>query len=227
MRRWFTRISPRRAAFGGLLCLFLGVVTTVGVAWGIVMFVVDTSPPVSMRFNDLVWVIDLGKREPELHLRWSNGANRGLGFHIGRMQVTYSFGEQLSPKEVGRMDEVEFVEVGWPLFAMQGMRSHGPDSLGWSHPRINAPNGRDLVAPLRPLWPGFLIDTFFYGALWFGLFLGPGAAQRTIRRKRGRCVKCGYDLRGDLDTGCPECGWNRNESRLAHPAGHGAKERAP
>ena len=26
----------------------------------------------------------------------------------------------------------------------------------------------------------------------------------------GRCVKCGYDLRGDMEQGCPECGWNRD-----------------
>ena len=26
------------------------------------------------------------------------------------------------------------------------------------------------------------------------------------------CLKCGYDLRGKLDAGCPECGWNRAEA---------------
>ncbi len=25
----------------------------------------------------------------------------------------------------------------------------------------------------------------------------------------GICPTCGYDLRGELDAGCPECGWNR------------------
>ncbi len=25
----------------------------------------------------------------------------------------------------------------------------------------------------------------------------------------GRCPKCDYDLRGDLSSGCPECGWQR------------------
>jgi len=27
------------------------------------------------------------------------------------------------------------------------------------------------------------------------------------------CPKCGYDLRGDLKSGCPECGWNRVEKK--------------
>lgn len=31
------------------------------------------------------------------------------------------------------------------------------------------------------------------------------------RTARSICPRCGYDLRGDLDAGCPECGWNREE----------------
>ncbi len=67
---------------------------------------------------------------------------------------------------------------------------------------------------MRPIWPGFLIDTLFYGAIWFGLLFGFGAtrtALRALRTRRGLCPMCGYDLRGNLDAGCPECGWNRAE----------------
>jgi len=28
-----------------------------------------------------------------------------------------------------------------------------------------------------------------------------------------RCPACKYDLRGDLKSGCPECGWNRPKDR--------------
>jgi len=65
------------------------------------------------------------------------------------------------------------------------------------------------VLPLRPIFPGFLIDTLFYGVIWYGLFFGTGATRRAIRRKRGRCPMCGYDLRGNFESGCSECGWNR------------------
>jgi hypothetical protein len=34
---------------------------------------------------------------------------------------------------------------------------------------------------------------------------------RYARQKRGSCPNCGYDLRGALEKGCPECGWNRSE----------------
>ena len=49
--------------------------------------------------------------------------------------------------------------------------------------------------------------------LWLLLLAGPRALRRHIRRKRGRCVKCGYDLHGELDAGCPECGWGRKEAK--------------
>ena len=63
--------------------------------------------------------------------------------------------------------------------------------------------------PLRPIWPGFAINTIFYAAILWLLTLGPFTARRMIRRKRGQCIKCGYDLRGTSEGGCPECGWRR------------------
>jgi hypothetical protein len=71
--------------------------------------------------------------------------------------------------------------------------------------------------PMRPLWPGFVLDTLFYAAIWFGLFFGFASAKRAIRRRRGRCPMCGYDLRGapGLAAGCSECGWNREEIHIA------------
>ncbi len=63
--------------------------------------------------------------------------------------------------------------------------------------------------PLTPLWPGIAINTVFYGAILWLLVPGPFALRRYVRRRRGRCITCGYDLRGAFDEGCPECGWNR------------------
>ena len=66
--------------------------------------------------------------------------------------------------------------------------------------------------PLIPIWPGFLIDTLFYAAIWLGLFFGLTSAKRFIRTRRGRCPRCGYDLQGNLSAGCPECGWGRGHT---------------
>ncbi|MCH8259450.1 MAG: hypothetical protein IIC46_04515 [Planctomycetes bacterium] len=70
--------------------------------------------------------------------------------------------------------------------------------------------------PYRVLLLGFAINTIFYGAILWSLTLGPITARRMIRRKRGRCIKCAYDLRGtsggDSEGGCPECGWGREDA---------------
>ena len=38
------------------------------------------------------------------------------------------------------------------------------------------------------------------------LTLGPFALRRLIRRRRGLCLACGYDLRHTEHEACPECG---------------------
>ncbi len=58
-----------------------------------------------------------------------------------------------------------------------------------------------------------------YGVLWalpLLIWLGFGfvmlrRARRQIRLypAQTKCPQCGYDLRGDLEPGCPECGWRR------------------
>ena len=58
---------------------------------------------------------------------------------------------------------------------------------------------------MRPIWPGFAINTIFYAALLWLLVWGPFAMRRFIRRKRGLCVTCGYDLRHADHDACPEC----------------------
>ncbi|MEE8154249.1 MAG: hypothetical protein V3T53_04740 [Phycisphaerales bacterium] len=61
--------------------------------------------------------------------------------------------------------------------------------------------------PLGPIWSGFAINTVFYAATLWLLALGTSAVRRVIRRKRGHCINCGYDLRGASGGGgvCPEC----------------------
>jgi hypothetical protein len=65
------------------------------------------------------------------------------------------------------------------------------------------------VSLREPLWSGFVFNTLFYAIILWLLIPGPFVLRRLIRIKRGRCPKCGYDLRGAPSGGCPECGWNR------------------
>ena len=64
----------------------------------------------------------------------------------------------------------------------------------------------NLRVPLAPHWPGFALDTLFYGTLVFLLWSAPGVVRRRVRKRRGRCPACGYDLRASSGGPCPECG---------------------
>ena len=60
--------------------------------------------------------------------------------------------------------------------------------------------------PLRPLWPGFAVNTIFYALILWLPVRGTFHLRRHIRRKHGLCVACGYDLRHADHDACPECG---------------------
>lgn len=60
------------------------------------------------------------------------------------------------------------------------------------------------LLPIRPIWPGFLINTLFYAAILWLIFAGPFALRRTIRRRRGCCPACGYPV--GVSPRCTECG---------------------
>jgi hypothetical protein len=68
--------------------------------------------------------------------------------------------------------------------------------------------GNSLL-PYTPIRPGLVANTLFFASGWMLLLLVPWVARRAYRRGHGRCLCCGYDLRGDTDAGCPECGRGR------------------
>jgi hypothetical protein len=122
---------------------------------------------------------------------------------------------------------------GWPFLACGGyhsrriqvfedgtrdiaLQSHGVlsgDGILNLHPGWTDPE--HVVVPYHPIWAGFAGNTVFYAMILWLLIPGPFLLRRHIRRRRGRCVKCGYDLRGDLAHGCPECGWKRQPEATA------------
>ncbi len=60
--------------------------------------------------------------------------------------------------------------------------------------------------PWIPMWTGLTLDAAIYGLILRLLCLVPSAIKRTLRRRRGACVKCGYDRRATANSLCPECG---------------------
>jgi len=71
-----------------------------------------------------------------------------------------------------------------------------------------------VVIPTRILWLGFIGNT----ALAAVVLITAGAAFKTYRtsrrRRKGRCLACGYDLSGQTTPGCPECGAERGPLSL-------------
>jgi hypothetical protein len=63
--------------------------------------------------------------------------------------------------------------------------------------------------PNHVLARGFALDSSFYAAIAFGLWSAPGFVRRRLRRARGHCPACGYDLDGAKLAECPECGVRR------------------
>jgi hypothetical protein len=82
---------------------------------------------------------------------------------------------------------------------------HEPSRIERLTTLVDVPRVRAL--PLRPIWPGLILDTLFYATAWLIPRGGIRAARRWSRRHRARCGPCGYNLAG-LPTGtpCPECG---------------------
>lgn len=61
--------------------------------------------------------------------------------------------------------------------------------------------------PLRPVWPGFAVNTLLIAACLALLVHGARPIRPLIRRYRGKCPACGYELAGLADGApCPECG---------------------
>ena len=58
--------------------------------------------------------------------------------------------------------------------------------------------------PLRPIFPGFLINTLFYAVIAYLLLFAWRDVRRVMRSRRGCCGKCGYPV-GESAV-CTECG---------------------
>ncbi len=182
----------KRRLFKLVVFLLLGAIVNVAVAWGCAaLSPLDRDPVLFEEYAESRAVV------------WNGFGYRLLDLGLGRDGPTYAV-----------------VESGWPLYCLEAYGRWKRRPIATPRLRIDrkldlwlvGPDQLDLdqrTIPLRPIWPGFAINTAFYAAILWLLTLGPFTLRRVIRRKRGCCIKCGYDLRGDFSGGCPECGWRR------------------
>ena len=200
-----------------LVLLFIagGAIVNVAVAWGCVWFMSwPPQPLVAVKPPDLRWV----------------EANRKTNDPIGRHHVARSRGVvtdgYCTPRGTYSRVLVKRHRAGWPRLSLEGGSWDviaEPALKPWGEtarviaidaiPIFRGPDPDDVTPlPVRPLWPGFAINTIFYAAIPWIVFACPGVVKRIRRRRRGQCVHCGYDLRGQpaaahgQSTKCPECG---------------------
>jgi len=203
---WITRI---------LLVLLLGIVTTVGVAWGLGYsvnpFTVKAKPKQSR---------PIMARGLQFIAGWHECAGTRMFYWVPIEHASnVSEADPAPPSWQYPTTDLNTYTIGrgWPLLCLcQGSIYEGNNRWATTDAvRVGvfqeSLTRTPRLLPLRPIFPGFIINAVFYAAIWFGIFFGVAALRRALRRKRGRCVKCSYDLRGQLDGGCPECGWNRGE----------------
>lgn len=97
--------------------------------------------------------------------------------------------------------EFEYNLVSGTYVLVSGLRRPELARAKWSFP-----------VPTALLIPGFVTDTLLFGIAVFLLL----CIRPVIRRFRGSCTRCGYDLRGSGSNRCPECGGPSTSSRAAH-----------
>ena len=161
--------------------LLAGAVVNVGVAWGCALW----SPVLKTEWidKDQTWA---------RHRAWG----------IGWSAIS-------QPLPLGSSTTIE---AGFPLACVGG------DYIWMPHGGFGGYDTRFLIGwergerwpkpprpfPLRPIWPGFAVNTLCYAAILWLLILGPFVLRRFIRMKRGLCPACAYPM-GESNV-CSECG---------------------
>jgi len=211
--------------------LLLGAIVNVAVAWGFALWVdpteahyqfgVDRTQPwlwTLARFDALGTTLLFSNRGPDHGAKFpTTGASprQSAPTWSGLVQPLSDFGGELITDEYRLVDG-----RGWPVRALTlyctALRLEGSTAPAISKrwlidldPSMSSPIDWGGWAtfrrlPLRPLWPGFAINTIFYAAILWLVFAAPGVLRRRRRIKRGLCLACAYPV--GTSPVCTECG---------------------
>lgn len=112
------------------------------------------------------------------------------------------------------------IACGWPFLCFhcepsyrmdeQGVRKVVSGGIVLGNSRYKPFGGDHLALPHSPIYMGLVANMGLYCVGWFALVAVPVALRQQHRARRGRCPKCGYDLRATHSSACcPECGRDR------------------
>ncbi len=218
--------------------LILGAVVNVGVAWGCAVLV---NPFEVERYHAVGESVASGMWW-DVTVRSRYGVRRWYSWHA-IAQDSEAFragpfpGEALPDWSPFALKETDYIPAqatphrwtaqatGWPALSFCW---DSQDDVRWPAARFrlgivtplpwwldDGNPGQPRVIPFGPLWSGLVINTLTFATiLW--LPFASFAARRLVRKRRGRCVRCGYDLCATPACDpCPECGANMSATRAA------------
>lgn len=106
---------------------------------------------------------------------------------------------------------VVFLRFGEP--PLMSRPQFGAAHAGWRSPRLKCARTFTFTASSVEvmLWWLVAIGLVFAGVSWRAWRWLPPIRRRG-RLEAGLCPRCSYDLRREMESGCPECGWNRDST---------------
>jgi hypothetical protein len=112
-----------------------------------------------------------------------------------------------APGPVDPHARVDTGATGWPMRALASESWYTETAEERYHNiRLGKLGSGRIFLPLRPIWQGLFVNSAIFGVAWSALILVPLVLRRRLRRRRGRCLGCGYDMRESVGSCCPECG---------------------
>jgi hypothetical protein len=146
-------------------------------------------------YDDVMWAGGMGEYEVSSHrgvVRWLRIDHRAQP--RGPAWASGGGDPRLVPRHHERLSEAASASRG---------------RLGWSSERGTTPGGATIsnypfvkvTVPHAWLVAAAMVLPASWAAGWVR-----GMLKRRSRRRRGRCIACGYDLRGIEGAKCPECG---------------------
>ncbi len=194
--------------------LLAGAVVNVAVAWGCGYYY--AANPISLADLPLR-ELNGSDAQPLVRRHMNLGAPRDYEYTA---QTSFGFGWRQRLLTAWHVEEAKFFSspshecvvvvicAGWPFLSLQGERHFEPQPVTYRFAWLvqESSVGEWTFIPLRPIWSGFAVNTLFYAAMLWLVIPGPFALRLLIRRRRGLCLACGYDLRHGEHEACPECG---------------------